>query len=173
VGPRLLDLAPDLTCHRCGYDLRGFTEHQSCPECNEPVWLSASRRVGELDRRRGAARRARYWLVLQGCLAAVLAAPGLACLFAQVTGKLSQYPGDVFGSARSGLGSMALMSVFILYCPPVAPFSVCCSAVLAVRAWGLRRALREHRGFVAAWIVSAAMVAGCIIAFPAFAWIVD
>jgi hypothetical protein len=50
---------------------------------------------------------------------------------------------------------------------------VCCSAVLAVRAWGFRRAFREHRGFVAAWLVSAAVVAGCIIAFPAIAWIVD
>jgi hypothetical protein len=68
---------------------------------------------------------------------------------------------------------MALMSVFVLYCPPVAPLSVCCSAVLAVRAWGFRRAFREHRGFVAAWLVSAAVVAGCIIAFPAIAWIVD
>lgn len=173
MNPKLLDLAPGALCHKCGYDLRGLTEHQKCPECSEPVWLSASRRVGELERRRRSALRARNWLTLQICVAALLAAPGLACLFAQVTGKLSQNPGDVFGGARKALGEMALLSLFILYCPPVAPASVCVSALLAARAWGVRGGLREHRAFLAAWAVSTAMVAGCIIAFPAFAWIVD
>jgi hypothetical protein len=29
-------------CMNCGYELRGLTVESSCPECNHPVWDSAS-----------------------------------------------------------------------------------------------------------------------------------